>query len=249
MLKLLCSSLAALAALPLIGVERLTPWASVDPKNGSGIEIISRVSYTADNFADGRPTKQDDWIVINCSGATLPASAIRREKNAVRFAGPVTITKEKRPFNCEGKVEINSPAEILYSVNLKSDTKQKVRESYISLRLGQPLLGRKIRFEYDDGGKREFTISPERGAGWLWSSPDARRIRSFTIPAMQGFFRFTVPGNRVMINKWHKDVGNIVVYFADGARKEIDCSMKIEFLPYKNVKLDLRKAFNMGFAD
>ena len=44
MLKLLCSSLAALAALPLIGVERLTPWASVDPKNGSGIEIISRVS-------------------------------------------------------------------------------------------------------------------------------------------------------------------------------------------------------------
>ena len=102
MLKLLCSSLAALAALPLIGVERLTPWASVDPKNGSGIEIISRVSYTADNFADGRPTKQDDWIVINCSGATLPASAIRREKNAVRFAGPVTITKEKRPVNCEG---------------------------------------------------------------------------------------------------------------------------------------------------
>lgn len=249
MLKLLCSSLAALAALPLIGVERLTPWASVDPKNGSGIEIISRVSYTADNFADGRPTKQDDWIVINCSGATLPASAIRREKNAVRFAGPVTITKEKRPFNCEGKVEINSPAEILYSVNLKSDTEQNVKESYISLRLGQPLLGRKIRFEYDDGGKREFTISPERGAGWLWTSPDARKISSFTIPAMQGFFRFTVPGNRVMINKWHKDVGNIVVYFADGARKEIDCSMKIEFLPYKNVKLDLRKAFNMGFAD
>ena len=75
MLKLLCSGLAALAALPLIGVERLTPWASMDPKNGSGIEIISRVNCTADNFADGRPTKQDDWIVVNCSGATLPASA------------------------------------------------------------------------------------------------------------------------------------------------------------------------------
>lgn len=249
MLKFRYGSFLGLLTLTVVGAESLTPWARIDPENGAGIQFLNKRDYAENYFEKGGPAKSDDWGSLYFSGVNLPASAAKIENGNAKFSGPVTVGKEKRPFFCNGTVEVLSPRKLIYSLNLKADSEQELGETFLSVPLYKSFLGRPIRFEYDDNTAYTATIQPELNAGYIWSSPENKKVRAISVPMMHGTLKITVPNRSAMLSKWGKDVGNIRIYFDSGNLKELNVSATMEFIPYKTFKLDLTKAVNMGFAD
>lgn len=232
----------------------LTDWAALDA-NGA-IRIVNRLDYTKDNFAAGTPGRNDDQAVIDFMDDNSGKTFINPQGKSgapIEFNGPFRFAKENVQFDFHGSVTVKSPQVLDYAVTLSAPEPKEILTSFFSIRLNRAMLDRPLDLTLQAPGGIPYhttvNIPANRQGGWIWSSPKGQPVLSVAIPMMHGTLRLSGFSHQVMICKYGTSTGNLRIYLESGKLKSISRNLKIEFIPYTSITLNLAKAANMGLAD